>query len=107
MRTITALLTIAWLAAANVSAQDDAGKERQRVQGTWTFVSVEMDGKNLDLFEGAKVVVKEDRRHAESGTRSRSARFNRGRSTAAAASFNSTSLAMEPPLGCMKGQNAR
>ena len=61
MRTITALLTIAWLAAANVSAQDDAGKERQRVQGTWTFVSVELDGKNLDGFEGAKAVVKGDR----------------------------------------------
>ena len=61
MRTITALLAIAWLAAANVSAQDDAGKERQRVQGTWTFVSVEMDGKNLDLFEDSKAVVKGDR----------------------------------------------
>ena len=61
MRSITALLAIAWLAAANVSARDDAGEERQRVQGTWTFVSVEMDGKNLDLFEGATAVVKGDR----------------------------------------------
>ena len=61
MRTITALLSIAWLAVANVSAQDDAAKERQRFQGTWTFVSVEMDGKNLDRFEGAKAVVKRDR----------------------------------------------
>jgi uncharacterized protein (TIGR03067 family) len=61
MRTSTALLAIAWLAAANASAQDDSAKERQRLQGAWTFVSVEQDGKNLDLFEGAKVVVKEDR----------------------------------------------
>jgi uncharacterized protein (TIGR03067 family) len=61
MRTITFLLTIAWLAAANVNAQDDAAKEQQRVQGTWTIVSVELDGKNLDGFEGAKAVVKGDR----------------------------------------------
>ena len=61
MRTITFLLAIVWLAAANVNAQDDAAKEQQRVQGSWTFVSVEMDGKNLDRFEGAKAVVKGDR----------------------------------------------
>jgi uncharacterized protein (TIGR03067 family) len=61
MQTRTALLAIVWLAAANVSAQDDAAKERQRVQGTWTFVSVELDGKKLDRFEGAKAVVKGDR----------------------------------------------
>jgi len=61
MRTIIFLLAIAWLAVANVNAQDDAAKEQQRVQGSWTFVSVEMDGKNLDLFEGAKAVVKGDR----------------------------------------------
>jgi uncharacterized protein (TIGR03067 family) len=61
MRTTTVLLAIAWLAAANVSAQDDAAKERKRVEGTWTFVSVELEGKNLDRFEGAKAVVKGDR----------------------------------------------
>ena len=61
MRTIALLLAIAWLAAANARAQDDAAKEQQRVQGTWTFVSVELDGKNLDGFEGAKAVVKGDR----------------------------------------------
>jgi uncharacterized protein (TIGR03067 family) len=61
MRTSTALFAIAWLAAANGSAQDDAAKERERVQGNWNFVSVEMDGKNLDQFEGAKAVVKGDR----------------------------------------------
>jgi uncharacterized protein (TIGR03067 family) len=61
MRTSTAWLAIAWLAAANVSAQDDAAKERRRVQGTWTFVSAELDGKNLDRFKGAKAVVKGDR----------------------------------------------
>jgi uncharacterized protein (TIGR03067 family) len=61
MRTITALLAIAWLAAGNVSAQDDAAKEQKRVQGSWTFVSAEMDGKNLERFEGAKAVVEGDR----------------------------------------------
>ena len=61
MRTIALLLAIAWLAAADVSAQDDAAKEQQRAQGTWTIVSVELDGKNLDGFEGAKAVVKGDR----------------------------------------------
>ena len=60
MRTITFLLAIVWLAAANVNAQDGAAKEQQRVQGSWTFVSVEMDGKNLDRFEGAKAVIKGD-----------------------------------------------
>jgi uncharacterized protein (TIGR03067 family) len=61
MRTITVLLAIAWLASANASAQDDAAKEQKRVQGSWTFVSVEMDGKKVDTFEGARAVVEGDR----------------------------------------------
>ena len=61
MRTATVLFAITWLMATGVRGEDDAGKERQRVQGTWTFVSVEMDGKNLDLFEGSTAVVKGDR----------------------------------------------
>jgi uncharacterized protein (TIGR03067 family) len=61
MRTITVLLAIVWLAAARVSAQDDVAKEQQRVQGSWTFVSAEMDGKNQERFEGAKAVVNGDR----------------------------------------------
>jgi uncharacterized protein (TIGR03067 family) len=62
MRITTTLFAITWLAATDVRGQDDAAKEQQRVQGTWTFLSVEANGKSLDdLFKDAKVVVKDNR----------------------------------------------
>jgi uncharacterized protein (TIGR03067 family) len=62
MRTVTALLAVTWPAAIAARGQDDAPKERERFQGTWTFVSVEANGKSLDdLFKDAKAVVKGNR----------------------------------------------
>jgi uncharacterized protein (TIGR03067 family) len=60
MRTITAL-AIGWLLATNVYGQDDAAKERQRLQGTWVFVAVEVEGKTLDFFQDAKAAVTGDK----------------------------------------------
>ena len=63
MRTIMGVLAITWPALTDAHGQDDAAKERKRFQGPWTFIAVEVNGKNLvdDLFKDATVVVKEDR----------------------------------------------
>jgi uncharacterized protein (TIGR03067 family) len=61
MRTTTVLFAITWLMATGVHGQDDAAKEQKCLQGTWTFISVESEGKSRDLFKDAKAVVKGDR----------------------------------------------
>jgi uncharacterized protein (TIGR03067 family) len=62
MRIMTTLLAVTCLTATGVYGQNDAAKERARFQGTWTFISVEANGKSLDdLFKDARVVVKGER----------------------------------------------
>ena len=77
MKKLVAVLAVALLVAAD-KPKDDAGKkELDKIKGTWSYVSFEMNGmktpadelKRMSItFEGNKVTIKQDDKIVVSGT---------------------------------------
>jgi uncharacterized protein (TIGR03067 family) len=60
-------LTIGLLPAAGVRADDASKKELDKLQGAWTIVSDERDGKPVAADQGARVTMSGDRFSTEKG----------------------------------------
>jgi uncharacterized protein (TIGR03067 family) len=67
------ILPVGWLTAHAASPQDDVAKELAKLQGTWTRVSAEVDGKKLsdDELKGATLTVKGDQYTLKQGGQTR------------------------------------